>query len=214
MARLLQRALMSEGYSVALAHDGEQALSMGLSGGLDLMVLDVMLPRRDGFDVIRTYAPPSRRSHDYGYRVRRDGRYRTRTRSGGGRLSPASRSRWTCCWRGARSASEVPRHIRWICSSNLALIIGPRVTARREAASLARTEYALLDPHAPGRCIVPRDVLIGRVGAAARSATAHCIFIGALRTKIARPGERQFTLRVGSDIRCERKAEAHSISLG
>ena len=26
---------------------------MGLSGGLDLMVLDVMLPRRDGFDVVR-----------------------------------------------------------------------------------------------------------------------------------------------------------------
>src|SRR6185312_3363209 len=27
---------------------------MGLSGGLDLMVLDVMLPHRDGFDVIRS----------------------------------------------------------------------------------------------------------------------------------------------------------------
>ena len=53
MARFLQRALQSEGYSVELAFDGEQALSMGLSGGLDLMVLDVMLPRRDGFDVIR-----------------------------------------------------------------------------------------------------------------------------------------------------------------
>ena len=49
----IQRALQSEGYSVALACDGEQGLSMGLSGGLDLMVLDVMLPRRDGFDVIR-----------------------------------------------------------------------------------------------------------------------------------------------------------------
>jgi DNA-binding response OmpR family regulator len=53
MARFLQRALHSEGYEVELAFDGEQALSMGLSGGLDLMVLDVMLPRRDGFDVIR-----------------------------------------------------------------------------------------------------------------------------------------------------------------
>jgi DNA-binding response OmpR family regulator len=53
MARFLQRALQSEGYAVELAFDGEQALSMGLSGGLDLMVLDVMLPRRDGFEVIR-----------------------------------------------------------------------------------------------------------------------------------------------------------------
>src|SRR5215470_1449795 len=53
MARLLQRALQSEGYSVALAFDGEQALDMGMAGGLDVLVLDVMLPRRDGFDVIR-----------------------------------------------------------------------------------------------------------------------------------------------------------------
>src|ERR1700722_8736339 len=53
MARLLQRAFQSEGYSVALAFDGEQALSMGMSGGIDVMVLDVMLPCRDGFDVIK-----------------------------------------------------------------------------------------------------------------------------------------------------------------
>jgi DNA-binding response OmpR family regulator len=53
MARFLQRALQSEGYAVELAFDGEQALCMGLSGGMDLMVLDVMLPGRDGYDVIR-----------------------------------------------------------------------------------------------------------------------------------------------------------------
>src|ERR1035438_10172425 len=51
MARFIQRSLQSEGYTVELAFDGEQALSMGLSGGMDLMVLDCMLPRRDGFDV-------------------------------------------------------------------------------------------------------------------------------------------------------------------
>jgi DNA-binding response OmpR family regulator len=53
MARFLERALQREGYAVEVATDGEQALCMGLSRGLDLMVLDVMLPRRDGFDVIR-----------------------------------------------------------------------------------------------------------------------------------------------------------------
>jgi DNA-binding response OmpR family regulator len=53
MARLMRRALTSEGYSVSLASDGEQALSIGLLGGLDVIVLDVMLPRRSGFDVIR-----------------------------------------------------------------------------------------------------------------------------------------------------------------
>ena len=53
MAGLLQRALQREGYLVSVACDGEQAPAMGVSGGLDLMVLDVMLPGRDGFDVIK-----------------------------------------------------------------------------------------------------------------------------------------------------------------
>jgi DNA-binding response OmpR family regulator len=53
MAGLLQRTFQREGYLVALASDGEQALKMGMMGGLDVLVLDVMLPGRDGFDVIR-----------------------------------------------------------------------------------------------------------------------------------------------------------------
>jgi DNA-binding response OmpR family regulator len=53
MAGLLQRALQREGYLVSVACDGEQALTMGMSGGLDILVLDVMLPGRDGFDVIK-----------------------------------------------------------------------------------------------------------------------------------------------------------------
>jgi DNA-binding response OmpR family regulator len=53
MAGLLQRAFQREGYSVAVALDGEEALEMGMMGGLDVLVLDVMLPRRDGLDVIR-----------------------------------------------------------------------------------------------------------------------------------------------------------------
>lgn len=54
MARLLQRTLQNEGYSVALAFEGEEALNIGMAGGLDVIVLDVMLPGRDGFDVIRS----------------------------------------------------------------------------------------------------------------------------------------------------------------
>ncbi len=38
---------------MSIACDGEQALNMGMLGGLDILVLDVMLPRLDGFDVIR-----------------------------------------------------------------------------------------------------------------------------------------------------------------
>jgi DNA-binding response OmpR family regulator len=53
MARLLERALRSEGHSVVLAFDGEQALASGRSQDVDVILLDVMLPRMDGFAVLK-----------------------------------------------------------------------------------------------------------------------------------------------------------------
>jgi two-component system response regulator MprA len=49
----LGRALEAEGHTVTLAFDGETALKLGKSDAFDLIVLDVMLPRADGFTVIR-----------------------------------------------------------------------------------------------------------------------------------------------------------------
>ena len=45
--------LGSEGYSVETASDGEAGLAQAASGGYDLIVLDVMLPKMNGFDVCR-----------------------------------------------------------------------------------------------------------------------------------------------------------------
>src|SRR3954470_19621109 len=45
--------LSSEGYRVATASDGEAGLAEAASGAYDLIVLDVMLPRINGFDVCR-----------------------------------------------------------------------------------------------------------------------------------------------------------------
>lgn len=53
LAGHLGRVLESEGYRVTLAYDGEQALRLGKTGSYDVMLLDVMLPRMDGFSVIR-----------------------------------------------------------------------------------------------------------------------------------------------------------------
>jgi two-component system response regulator MprA len=52
-AEHLGRALEGEGYSVAFAHDGEDGLRLGKSNDCDVILLDVMLPRMDGFTVIR-----------------------------------------------------------------------------------------------------------------------------------------------------------------
>jgi two-component system OmpR family response regulator len=45
--------LVREGHTVATATDGEGALEGARSGSPDLIVLDVMLPKRSGFDVLR-----------------------------------------------------------------------------------------------------------------------------------------------------------------
>jgi two-component system, OmpR family, alkaline phosphatase synthesis response regulator PhoP len=49
----LSDRLVSEGYDVETAADGEAALSEAATGNYDLIVLDVMLPRMNGFDVCR-----------------------------------------------------------------------------------------------------------------------------------------------------------------
>ena len=52
IADFLQRGLTAEGYSVSTAADGTDAGRLARSGGLDLMILDLMLPGRDGADVL------------------------------------------------------------------------------------------------------------------------------------------------------------------
>jgi DNA-binding response OmpR family regulator len=54
MARGLQFNLEARGFEVVLAADGEAGLRAAAEAHPDLVVLDVMLPKRDGFDVCRT----------------------------------------------------------------------------------------------------------------------------------------------------------------
>ena len=53
MAGLLKRALEEEGYAVDVAGRGEDALWFGTENPYDAIVLDVMLPDIDGFEVSR-----------------------------------------------------------------------------------------------------------------------------------------------------------------
>jgi len=53
MAELLRRGLEAEGHAVAVAHNGTQGLRAAASGVYDALVLDVMLPQMDGFQVAR-----------------------------------------------------------------------------------------------------------------------------------------------------------------
>jgi len=51
LALSLSADLRRQGHEPAVATDGEQGLAMGRTGAWDLILIDVMLPRLDGFEV-------------------------------------------------------------------------------------------------------------------------------------------------------------------
>ncbi len=53
VASFIRRGLEEEGYAVDVAADGETGLAMALEGVHDLILLDVHLPGRNGFSVLR-----------------------------------------------------------------------------------------------------------------------------------------------------------------
>jgi two-component system response regulator CpxR len=53
LCALLTEFLRREGFTVDCAHDGHQGLEMALKPGVDLVVLDVMLPGIDGFEILK-----------------------------------------------------------------------------------------------------------------------------------------------------------------
>jgi DNA-binding response OmpR family regulator len=197
MARFLQRALESEGYAVELAFDGEQALSMGLSGGLDLMVLDVMLPRRDGFDVIRNLRAAKQMLPT---------------------IMVTARDAMSDIVRGLDLGADdyltkpfaldvLLARVRALTRRGPAaypqdlqvedLLLDSRTHGLRRGSrsvSLTRTEYALLEKlMRRAGCIVSREVLVeaGWGGNAEVSESTLYVFIRALRAKIAVGDERQ-----------------------
>lgn len=53
IARFLELELTHEGYAVELAHDGRSGYEKALSGNVDLIILDLMLPGLSGIEVCR-----------------------------------------------------------------------------------------------------------------------------------------------------------------
>ncbi len=53
LSSLLTELLTREGFRVDTQNDGRRGLAAALNGGYDLMVLDVMLPGLDGFEILK-----------------------------------------------------------------------------------------------------------------------------------------------------------------
>lgn len=53
VARFIEQGLREEGFDVEIAADGEAGLAKAADRAFDLIILDVMLPGRDGFSMLR-----------------------------------------------------------------------------------------------------------------------------------------------------------------
>lgn len=59
----IANSLLDEGYQVTQAANGEQGRSLFQEKGADLMLLDLMLPDLDGFDLLREFRTGPQRRH-------------------------------------------------------------------------------------------------------------------------------------------------------
>jgi DNA-binding response OmpR family regulator len=210
MARLLRRTLESEGYSVALAFNGEEALNIGMAGGLDVIVLDVMLPGRDGFDVIRNL---------------REAKSTVPT------IMVTARDAMSDIVRGLDSGADdyltkpfaldvLLARIRALSRRGPVaypadlrfqdLLLNTRTHEMQRGGRvlpLTRTEYSILEVMIRrAGCVVPRDVLVeaGWGGGAEVSDNTLYVFIRSLRSKIGGEPQLLHTVRgVGYSLRAE-----------
>ena len=52
-ASFIRKALQAEGFAVDVCHNGEEAWAAALATPFDAIVLDIMLPGRDGLSLLR-----------------------------------------------------------------------------------------------------------------------------------------------------------------
>jgi DNA-binding response OmpR family regulator len=53
LASIIKRGLIEEGYAVDAVYDGEEAQYMAETTTYDIIILDIMLPKKDGIAVCR-----------------------------------------------------------------------------------------------------------------------------------------------------------------
>lgn len=54
LAQSLKKGLEEQAYAVDLVHDGKDGLDMAESGTYDVIILDILLPGMDGFEILKT----------------------------------------------------------------------------------------------------------------------------------------------------------------
>ncbi|MGB7363043.1 MAG: response regulator transcription factor [Rhodococcus sp. (in: high G+C Gram-positive bacteria)] len=53
LAEMVRRGLVAEGHTVEVEHDGDEGFHTAATGDFDVIVLDIMLPGKHGYDIVR-----------------------------------------------------------------------------------------------------------------------------------------------------------------
>lgn len=65
IAKAIKQGLEQDGYAVDLAHDGEDGYNSARTDEYDAIVLDVMMPEMNGFEVAKKTARGRRQNADF-----------------------------------------------------------------------------------------------------------------------------------------------------
>jgi DNA-binding response OmpR family regulator len=211
-ADLMRRALEGDGHSVLLAYDGDRALTLGKSAEIDVILLDLMLPRLDGFSVLKKLREAHLRTAVIIVSARDTLPEIVHGLNSGADdylTKPFELEMLLARVRavGRRAPAAQPAQLTF---QDLVLKPGTHELQRGErAVQLTRTEYALLEVlMRRAGAVVSREILMqeGWGEDSEPSGANLYVFIRALRSKITQPGEEELlhTVRgVGYSLRSE-----------
>jgi DNA-binding response OmpR family regulator len=195
MAQILSAGLSEEGHSVTTAYEGREALSAAETCAYDLIILDVMLPGLDGFEVARRL----REKRNQTPILMLTARDATQDMVKGLDLGaddyltkPFSFDVLMARVRAVSRRGPIARSVRLECGN---LVMDPAAHEVRRGdrpIALTRTEFAILELllRNAGR-VVPRDNLIESVWGSESDIESNTLdaFVRLLRAKVETAGE-------------------------
>jgi DNA-binding response OmpR family regulator len=209
LAELLRQGLTEEGHGVTVAADGREGLGMAQTGAFDLILLDVMLPGLDGFQVARQLRSLRNQTPILMLTARDSARDMVEGLDLGADdylTKPFSFEVLLARVRAVGRRGPIPQPV---CLEGAGIIMNQstrEVSRAGRGIELTRTEYAILEMlmRNAGR-VVTRDALIESVWGGTSDIESNTLdaFVRLLRAKIDEPGLIRTTRGVGYSLKKE-----------
>jgi DNA-binding response OmpR family regulator len=194
IADFLERGLTAEGYAISCVTDGVEGERLAQAGEVDLVILDLMLPRRDGFEVLAQI----RRTRPHLPVIVLTARGETKDKVAG--LDHGATDYLTKPFAFDELAARVRAHLRdrdeasstRLQTGDIRLdLVSRRVERGGTPIQLSATEFSLLTyfMRHPGQ-VLPRKEILRAVWRYRHDADTSVVgvYVGYLRRKLALPG--------------------------